>query len=94
MTRGTYKIPSLVAEGFIHCSTRAQLLESAQKHFEGHDRLVVLHIVEKRVKDLLKWEPSRDGALFPHIYGAIPVEAIEDLEILSRNAQGEWEVDD
>lgn len=93
MSRGTYKIPSLASEGFIHCSTREQLMESARLHFAEHQRLVVLHIVEKRVKELLKWEPSREGALFPHIYGPIPVEAIEDLEILVRNADGAWELE-
>ncbi len=94
MTRGTYKSPSLVTEGFIHCSTAAQLMESARRHFEGYDRLVVLHIVEKRIKELLKWEPARNGEPFPHIYGPIPLEAIESLQLLERNAEGEWQVDE
>ncbi|RMG30742.1 MAG: DUF952 domain-containing protein [Bacteroidetes bacterium] len=89
--RDIYRPPSLKTEGFIHCSTRAQLLDTAQRHFEGEEQLVVLGIVEKRIKPLLKWEPGREGQVFPHIYGGLPVSAIETTDLLSRNAAGEWE---
>lgn len=88
--RGTYKVASLSTEGFIHCSTKEQVMESARLHFGGDDRVIVLHIAEKPLKDFLKWEPSRAGDLFPHVYGPIPLEAIEDLHFLSRDQHGDW----
>lgn len=86
-----FKSPSLKTEGFIHCSEKSQLLESAQLHFEGEDELVVLFLVEKRLKGILKREPSRNGELFPHIYGPIPVGAIETTKNLVRNKEGVFE---
>lgn len=88
--QNVYKAPSLKQEGFIHCSTKAQLIESARLYFPEVDKLVVLGIVEKRVKKLLKWEGSRNNEEFPHIYGPIPMEAIETMDIISRNEEGEW----
>jgi uncharacterized protein (DUF952 family) len=88
--QGYYEHASLAAEGFIHCSTREQLFESARLYFVGHDRLVVLQIVEKRVEQQLKWEHSRNGELFPHLYGPLPVEAVEDRRYLARNEEGQW----
>ena len=92
LSRGFYESPSLAAEGFIHCSTKEQLLESARLHFVGHDRLLVLRIAEKAVEKRLRWEPSRNGELFPHIYGSVPLDAVEDQHYLTRNEAGEWRV--
>lgn len=91
LNRGHYAAPSLETEGFIHCSTAEQLLESAEKHWKGHERLVVLHIVDKHVKEILKWEPSRGGQLFPHLYGKLPVENVESTSLLERNDKGHFE---
>lgn len=88
---GDFMAPSLKTEGFIHCSTKDQVLESAERHFAGEEELVVLCIVEKRVKNLLKWEPSRNEELFPHIYGGIPLEAIETTESLQRDGKGKFD---
>ena len=88
---GKFIAPSLSTEGFIHCSTKDQVLESANRHFEGEAELVVLCIVEKRVKEMLKWETSRNNELFPHLYGGIPLEAIETTESLERNQDGKFE---
>jgi uncharacterized protein (DUF952 family) len=88
---GSHRVPSLKTEGFIHCSEEAQLIESATKHYADHDSVVVLHIIEKRVKDILKREPSRGGQLFPHLYGPLPLEAVEDQSLLQRNANGDFE---
>jgi uncharacterized protein (DUF952 family) len=59
-----------LADGFIHFSTRDQLAETARRHFSGQANLVCL-TVEADGLDNLRWEPSRGGALFPHLYGSL-----------------------
>jgi uncharacterized protein (DUF952 family) len=86
-----YKPASLKAEGFIHMSTWEQVLETAQVHFADHDDLVVVSLIEKHLAHDLKYEPSRNGALFPHLYGDWPWEAVETSRMLIKNAQGEFE---
>jgi uncharacterized protein (DUF952 family) len=63
------------ADGFIHFSTAAQVIESAAKHRAGQSGLVLIEAAVARLGDGLKWEPSRRGALFPHLHGKMPVEA-------------------
>jgi uncharacterized protein (DUF952 family) len=58
-------------DGFIHLSTGAQLGETARLHFRGQADLVVVAFDAFRFGEALKWEPSRGGALFPHVYDAI-----------------------
>ena len=62
LIEGRYRPDSLKAEGFVHCSTWDQLLESADLHFKTEDRLVVAYIMEKHVKKNLVWEKGRNGA--------------------------------
>lgn len=64
------------ADGFIHFSGRDQVVGSAAKHRAGQDGLVLLRVDPERLGDALKWEPSRGGQLFPHLYGALPLEAV------------------
>lgn len=90
LNRSTYSPPSLKEEGFIHCSTKEQLLNTAEVHYEGAKELVVLKIREKRVSPILKWEPSRDGKLFPHLYGSLSFHKIETTNMLYKNQRGEW----
>ena len=61
--------PIDIEDGFIHFSTSEQAQETADKHFSQHDEIWVLEIDLKRFADNLKWEPSRGGDLFPHLYG-------------------------
>jgi uncharacterized protein (DUF952 family) len=56
------------ADGFIHFSTGAQAPETAAKHFAGRDDLVLVAVAAESLDDALRWEPSRGGALFPHLY--------------------------
>jgi uncharacterized protein (DUF952 family) len=63
-------------DGYIHFSTATQLAETAHKHFGGQDDLVLLAIDPAQLGDNLKWEPSRGGALFPHLYAALPLAAV------------------
>ncbi|MEB8387999.1 DUF952 domain-containing protein [Rhodobacteraceae bacterium KMM 6894] len=60
--------PVDVADGFVHFSTVAQAPETAAKHFAGEDGLMLLGVEVDRLGDALKWEASRGGALFPHLY--------------------------
>ena len=68
--------PDDLRDGFIHLSTQAQLAGTLDRHFAGETGLVVLEIAADRVEAGLKWEPSRDGALFPHFYGVLPLDAV------------------
>ena len=57
-----------LADGFIHFSTKAQVAETAAKHFAGQDDLLLVAVSTTPLGDALKWEVSRGGALFPHLY--------------------------
>lgn len=63
--------PVDIADGFVHFSTAAQVRETAAKHFAGQDGLWLLALDDDALGPALKWEPSRGGALFPHLYGAL-----------------------
>lgn len=64
----TQGAPVDVADGFVHFSTATQAAETAAKHFAGEDGLVLLALEADMLGEALKWEPSRGGALFPHLY--------------------------
>jgi uncharacterized protein (DUF952 family) len=61
-------------DGFIHFSTAEQIAESARRHRAGQAGLVLIAVESVVLSDRLRWEPSRGGALFPHLYGALPAE--------------------
>ncbi len=63
-------------DGFIHFSTAAQAAETAARHFSGESGLVLAQIDPARIDASLTWEPSRGGALFPHLYGSLPLNAV------------------
>lgn len=67
-TGATTGAPVDVADGYIHFSTIAQAPETAAKHFAGEADLMLLGIDPDLLGDDLRWEPSRGGALFPHLY--------------------------
>ena len=69
-------------DGFIHFSTAAQLRESARRHRAGQSGLVLVTVEAARLGERLRWEPSRGGALFPHLYGPLlPHEAAQVLPL-------------
>ena len=68
--------PIDLADGFIHFSTADQVRETAAKHFSGQDDLVLVAIDADRLGPALKYEPSRGGALFPHLYAALDLGAV------------------
>lgn len=67
----TLGAPVDLADGFIHFSTAEQVAETAAKHFAGVDGLFLAKLDSDALGDALKWEPSRGGALFPHLYRAL-----------------------
>ena len=61
--------PIDLADGFIHFSTASQTRETAARHFAGQDDLLLVCLDDASFGDALRYEPSRDGDLFPHLYG-------------------------
>lgn len=89
LARGSYSGSSQdVADGFIHFSTAAQIVESARRHRAGQSGLVLLAVKPEMLGDALKWEPSRSGALFPHLYGELPVSAVHWVRPLPLGSDG------
>jgi uncharacterized protein (DUF952 family) len=68
-----------IADGYIHFSTAAQAGETARKHFAGQSGLVVLEIEAEDLGPGLRWEPSRGGDLFPHLYGPLPAHLVRQV---------------
>lgn len=75
-------------DGYIHLSTADQLDETVAKHFAGQDDLHVAAVDLAALGEAVKWEPSRGGALFPHIYAALPLTAVIAYSALERSADG------
>jgi len=75
-------------DGFIHFSNAAQVVETAEKHFAGQSGLLLLRIDSAKLGDRLKWEPSRGGALFPHLYGDLDLMAVMAVEPLPLGPNG------
>jgi uncharacterized protein (DUF952 family) len=68
--------PVDLADGYIHLSAADQLQGTLDKHFSGQEGLVIAEVDLVALGDLVRWEVSRGGALFPHIYGILPMTAI------------------
>lgn len=80
-----------IADGYIHFSTAEQAAETAAKHFSGQRDLVLLHVDADTLGDRLKWEPSRGGALFPHLYGKLDLVQVLRVDPLPVGDDG-WHV--
>jgi uncharacterized protein (DUF952 family) len=80
--------PIDLEDGFIHFSTAAQLGETLKLHFKGRTDLVILAVRTAGLGDALKWEPSRGGQLFPHLYGALELVHVAWSEPVSVAADG------
>jgi uncharacterized protein (DUF952 family) len=78
-------------DGFIHFSTAGQAAETAAKHFAGQGDLVLLRVDAASLGVALKWEPSRGGALFPHLYGDLDPKAVTRVDPLPLGAGGRHE---
>src|SRR5258708_949844 len=96
---GKYSAPSLTADGFIHCSTRAQVLSVAEKFYRDQRGLVLLLIDPAQLTSDLKWEPADEGTpppgvpagdLFPHIYGPLNLGAVTQALDFELNPDGNF----
>lgn len=77
------------ADGYIHLSAADQLAGTAAKHYAGQDELMLVEVDLTALGNALVWEPSRGGALFPHIYGPLPVAATRGVRALLVTDAGE-----
>ncbi len=76
------------ADGFIHFSGAAQVVASVAKHRAGQDGLVILKVDPAKLGVALRWEASRGGQLFPHLYGPLPLAAVISARPLPLGADG------
>jgi uncharacterized protein (DUF952 family) len=76
------------ADGFIHFSTAAQVRDTAAKHFTGRRDLLLVTVEAERLGDALKWEPSRGGDLFPHLYGKLQLADVLRVDALPLRDDG------
>lgn len=97
-TRGEYRAESLESEGFIHCSTKTQILPVANTFYKGQQSVLLLEIDPSRLISELRWEPPSgappagvpDGDAFPHIYGALNLNAVVHVYELESNPDGSY----
>jgi uncharacterized protein (DUF952 family) len=75
-------------DGYIHFSTAAQAPQTAARHFAGQGELVLVAIAAEALGDGLRWEPSRGGDLFPHLYGALRLDAVRWVRPLPLGPDG------
>jgi uncharacterized protein (DUF952 family) len=95
--KGEYRPASVDAQGFVHCSTRAQVVETANDNFRGEDGLVLLCVDTAKVTPALRYEPgdmpgqvSQDHELFPHIYGPLNLDAVTRVLAFPSRADGSF----
>ena len=86
---GVFKGSALdLKDGYIHLSSAAQAGETARLHFAGRADLVVLTLEADAFGPMLRWEPSRGGQLFPHLYAPLMTADVEAVRDLPLNAEG------
>jgi uncharacterized protein (DUF952 family) len=76
-------------DGYIHFSARDQVAETASKHFAGRRNLVLIAVEADALGAALKWEISRGGALFPHLYATLPMTAVRFVKPMPLDDAGQ-----
>jgi uncharacterized protein (DUF952 family) len=76
------------ADGYIHLSTTEQVAETLARHFAGAQNLVIAEVDLDALGAKIRWEPSRGGALFPHLYGALTMQDITAHGPVAYNQDG------
>lgn len=71
--------PIDLKDGYIHFSDAATVRETAVKHFAGQHDLLLAAVEAEKLGEALKWEVSRGGALFPHLYASLPIDVISSV---------------
>jgi uncharacterized protein (DUF952 family) len=79
------------ADGFIHFSAADQAEETAAKYFAGRFDLLLVSVDAEALGSALKWEPSRGGALFPHLYAPLPTSAAYRVAPLPTGPDGRFD---
>ena len=77
-----------LTDGYIHFSTAEQVVETVAKHFAGQSDLLIVAIQADEMGKDLKWEPSRGGDLFPHLYGTFDVSIVKFVKELPLDSAG------
>lgn len=77
-----------LTDGYIHFSTAAQARETARRHFSGQSGLVVLEVEADDLGEALRWEPSRGGDLFPHLYATLNASQVRSVTAAPLGADG------
>lgn len=80
--------PIDLADGYIHFSTAEHVQETAARHFAGQDDLLLIAIEADRLGESLKYEVSRGGALFPHLYASLPLDTVLWIKPLPLGSDG------
>ncbi len=80
--------PADLADAYIHLSGPEQVAETARRHFSGQSGLWLLSFETERLGGTLKWEPSRGGELFPHLYGPLSLDAMVEALPLALDPDG------
>lgn len=80
--------PVDLADGYIHFSTAEQARATAARHFSGQSGLLLVAVDAEALGAALRWEPSRGGALFPHLYGPLPMSAVRAVHPLPLGDDG------
>ncbi|WP_322515436.1 DUF952 domain-containing protein [Rhodopseudomonas palustris] len=75
-------------DGFIHFSTAEQLAETLARHYAGKTGLELIAVDADRLGPALRWEPSRGGELFPHLYGELDLGAVTAIREIATRADG------
>ena len=83
-----------LADGYIHMSSAQQLAETARRHYRGRTDLVLVAVDLTALGEALKWEASRGGDLFPHLFTPLPLSAAREERGLSVDADGVMRFDD
>ena len=81
--------PVDLADGFIHFSSATQVAGTLERHFAGQVDLLVITLDADALGDALRWEPSRGGQLFPHLYAPLPVAAALEVQPIGVGADGQ-----
>ncbi len=86
--------PIDLSDGYIHFSTAEQAKETVAKHFADHSEIVLLELDAEAFSHDLKWEPSRGGALFPHLYATLNIESVQRSWTMKRGSNGQFSYPD
>lgn len=84
--------PVDLADGYIHFSTAAQLAETLDKHYRGQSGLVLATVDPDLIDGDLRWESSRGGQLFPHLYAPLPLAAVVAERVLDARPDGGFDL--